>query len=205
MSDKPADQRAPHNSNQGEGRVMGDIEAIDDRAKTVKALDALESLCDSWCERIGGLQPYIDAINGKPAKIAAMLRQCWMEGAYEGRQSADQRAPEPTITLRELWDLLFPEGTPRVQFDSGDVAEWIDAAMDEVKEYENRLAAQRAPEPRYQGVRQAINHLIWTVETEIQGGRRSSAFIKQHRAKIRYWIEQVRERLAAAEPREGDK
>jgi hypothetical protein len=63
-----------------------DVEAIDDREKVKRALDALDDLCDIWAQEVD-LERIVVAISGHPDKVRGMLRQCWIEGAYRGRTS----------------------------------------------------------------------------------------------------------------------
>jgi hypothetical protein len=56
------------------------------------------------------------------------------------------------------------------------------------------------PQSDERELREALGHLIWAVEVEIQGGNRTRAFINQHRSKIRHWISEVKSLLATPAP-----
>lgn len=55
----------------------------DETAACEKALAALDLLTDQWAERVGLLR-IVGAVVHDPAKVEAMLRQSYAEGAYEG-------------------------------------------------------------------------------------------------------------------------
>jgi hypothetical protein len=49
-------------------------------------------------------------------------------------------------------------------------------------------------------LREAAGNLAWEAEVEIEKGRRTRAFIQQHRSKVAFWIKEVRSALAVPAP-----
>lgn len=78
------------------------------------------------------------------------------------------------------------------------VIDEIKRRFDEYLAEQLALAAPTGPAapPPPDELTEAAGHLAWAMETEIQGGHRTRAFITQHHAKCRHWIAEVR-RLAS--------
>lgn len=62
------------------------------------------------------------------------------------------------ILLRDLWDLLFPEGT-HTEFDPPDAARWLDAYTDEVEAHTKRIAAVPPVISRQERLRELVKLL----------------------------------------------
>ena len=97
----------------------------------------------------------------------------------------------PTNKLRELcekWQLP----NINIRGDGGEGSTDISYSATRLQ-----CAAQlRAILPDVERLVEAAGTLAWATSVEIQGGRRTRAFMNQHRRKCTYWVEQVTSALA---------
>jgi len=78
---------------------------------------------------------------------------------------------------------------------------WLEEAkyakgQDDFIAFETCARELRAILPDVERMVEAAGTLAWATSVEIQGGRRTRAFMQQHRMKCTYWVEQVTAALA---------